>query len=226
MTAAAREGTSSLFVVLRLQRPVAALPHGFARPTALEFQVDIRSNGLQAPKAVSAWTTRIAIALVLGCPPMISPSVLGWHYRLRVDIHPTDAGVLRDALDGEPFGLIRHLGEEEVRRMIDSFALDVDAQSAERWDDFEGDISILSVYLSQTEIVGHEIHARADGLSAWRIVGRRGETIRFDLSPSWDEQEGAIVLGDEDVKALEARWSDLPEWARASLARKFPELGR
>jgi hypothetical protein len=143
-------------------------------------------------------------------------SAARWRYRLRADIHPTDARVLVDALDGEPFGLNAHLGAEAVRQMIDAFVIEVDEESDERWDDFANDLSILSVYLTQQQIVGHEIEIGAE-LRGWKILARRGETVRVAIDVWRDPDDGTLVLGEEDEEALAAQWPSLPEWARASL---------
>jgi hypothetical protein len=153
----------------------------------------------------------------------MKPSGSRWRYRLHVDINPTDAAVLRDAIDGEPFGLVKRFGLDEIRRMIDAFAIEVDAESDERWLELDNDVAILSLYLSQEQITASEIQV-APILRAWRLVGRRGQTVRLDLEVGLDAKDGAIVLGEEDVDALEARWATLPEWARASLRHKFPDL--
>jgi hypothetical protein len=146
-----------------------------------------------------------------------------WHYRLHADVHPTDAAVLRDAIDGEPFGLRERVGGAELGRMLDAFVIDVDVASDERWAELDNDVSILSLYLSQEQITASEIaEGPGDALRAWRIVGRRGQTVRLELEVGRDA--GSIVLGEEDLDALEARWATLPDWARASLRHKFPDL--
>ena len=80
-----------------------------------------------------------------------------WRYSLRVEIPATDAAILVDALEGEPFGLRARLGAEELQRQIKELVLTVQAASARRWEDFAKDIEILSVYIVG-HIVGCEIH--------------------------------------------------------------------
>jgi hypothetical protein len=148
-----------------------------------------------------------------------------WRYLLHVEIHPTDAAVLRDALEDEPFGLKKRLGAAEIDRQIDAFEISVDAQSLERWDDFDKDIEILSVYLSEY-IEGTEIQVEptkgAPVLHAWKIVGRRGEVVRLEREVSWDEQ--SIVVGEEELAPLKKRWASFPEWVRDAMRLKHPHL--
>jgi hypothetical protein len=149
-----------------------------------------------------------------------------WRYLLKIDIHPTDAAILKDALDGERFGLRERLGAREIERQIDAFELNVDVRTLERWDDFEHDIETLSVYLSD-DIVGKEIEvepsAGAPLVRAWKIAGRRGEVVRLRLEAGWDARDASIVLGEEDRDELEKRWPDLPEWVRDAMHLKPPD---
>ncbi|HZO14253.1 MAG TPA: hypothetical protein VFB62_13370 [Polyangiaceae bacterium] len=148
-----------------------------------------------------------------------------WRYLLHVEIHPTDAAVLKDALEDEPFGLKKRLGAAELNRQIDHFEISVDAHSLERWDDFDHDIEILSVYLSEY-IEGTEIHVQptkgAPVLHAWKVVGRRGEVVRLEREVHWEDE--SIVLGDEHLEPLKKRWASFPEWVRDAMRLKYPRL--
>ncbi|MFP6685837.1 MAG: hypothetical protein VB934_14040 [Polyangiaceae bacterium] len=124
------------------------------------------------------------------------------HYRylLDVEIHPTDAAVLRDGIDGEEFGLRTRLGAKVLSRQIDEFQLKVDTMSVERWGDFEHDIEILSVYLSQA-IEGREVHVEFTGtepkIEGWKIIGRRGSTERLAIDVYWDAASDEIAFAEE-----------------------------
>jgi hypothetical protein len=148
-----------------------------------------------------------------------------WLYKLHLEIHPTDAAVLRDALEDEPFGLRKRMGAAALNRMIEAFDIHIDSTSAERWEDFEKDIEILSIYLSEY-ISGTEIQVEptkgAPILHAWKIVGRRGEVVRLELEASWDGKE--VVLGEEEIGPLEKRWASFPEWVRDAMRLKHPHL--
>jgi hypothetical protein len=156
-----------------------------------------------------------------------TPTGKRFRYLLSVEIHPTDAAVLRDALEDEPFGLKKRMGAAALNRQIDAFEISVDTVSTERWEDFDKDIEILSVYLSEY-IEGTEIEiedtAGAPVLHAWKIVGRRGEVIRLEREVQWDAKESAIVIGEEALKPLEKRWKSLPEWVRDGMRAKHPHL--
>lgn len=148
-------------------------------------------------------------------------------YRLHVDIEPTDALVLRDALEDEPFGLKNRFGAWALNKQIEDFELSINADSEMRWDDFESDIEVLSIYLSQY-IVGHEIRveptAGAPLLDGWKVIGRRGEVERLRVDLSWDVREQRVVIGDEDMHDLVDRWAALPEWLQSALRLKYPRL--
>jgi hypothetical protein len=148
-------------------------------------------------------------------------------YSLRVDILATDAAVLLDAIEGEPFGLAKRLGAEEINRQIRELQIDIEATSPSRWDDFENDISILSVYLPQ-DITGFELHveptAGAPKLEGWKIVGRRGETARLKLYLAWDASDSSIINNDVDIEDAARRWNTLPEWTQVALRAKHPQL--
>jgi hypothetical protein len=158
---------------------------------------------------------------------MAKPAGAQYRYDLDVEIPATDAAVLVDALDGEPFGLRQHLGAHELRRQLEGLELHVSQTSPTRWPDFEKDIEILSVYLPEY-VEGREIAieptGRAPKLEGYRIVGHRGETVRVRLDLTWDAESGTVVHGDDDVQDLERRWASLPAWARSALRTKHPAL--
>lgn len=151
-----------------------------------------------------------------------------YRYSLRVEILATDAAVLLDAIEGEPFGLAKRLGAEEINRQIRELQIDIQVTSPSRWEDFESDINILSVYLSQ-DITGLEIHVEPTGdapkLEGWKIIGRRGETVRLKLDLAWDASDRSIINDDEDIEDAARRWNTLPEWAQVTLRAKHPKLG-
>lgn len=150
-----------------------------------------------------------------------------YRYRMRVDVEPVDARMLRDALEDEPFGLRERYGMAEIERQLEAFELVVDTSSMERWDDFGSDLEIVSVYLSQY-VVGHEIEVSptkgAPRLRAWKIVACRGESVRLDCDVLWDHREGRVELHDENLEAVVDRWAELPEWLRNALRLKYPKL--
>jgi hypothetical protein len=150
-----------------------------------------------------------------------------YRYRLVVDVEPVDMRMLRDALEDEPLGLRERYGMAELDRQLANFELSFHTSSTKRWDDFEADIGILSVYLSQY-IVGHEIEVEptrgAPRLRASKIVGCRGETVRLAVHVHWDHRDKSVALGDEDLEALAERWEQLPEWLRNALRLKHPQL--
>jgi hypothetical protein len=150
-----------------------------------------------------------------------------YRYQLHVEVPATDAAVLIDALEGEPFGLRTRLGRDELNRQIAELELSVDETSEERWQDFEGDIQILSVYLSET-IEGRELHADVDGaeprVEAWKILGHRGEVIRLRLDVAWDADSRTFLDRGEDVQDAIRRWQTLPEWIRAALRTRHARL--
>jgi hypothetical protein len=152
-----------------------------------------------------------------------------YRYELHVEIPATDAAVLVDALEGEPFGLGKRLGADELNRQIRELELSVRTTSSQRWDDFEKDIEILSIYLPQF-IEGREIHVDAGAVppkvEGWKIVGHRGETERLRLDVSWDEESGAVVGGGDDIADIERRWSTLPSWMQSALRTKHAVLGK
>lgn len=160
--------------------------------------------------------------------PLPAPSsVPHYRYDLKVEIPATDAAVLLDALEDEPFGLKARLGEAELRRQIRALDLSVQANTEEQWSDFEADINVLSVYLSQY-IIGREIFVQptegAPRLEGWKVIGRRGETARLKLDLSWDPADKSVIDGDEDVKDVVRRWPELPEWVRSAMRAKHPTL--
>jgi hypothetical protein len=148
-------------------------------------------------------------------------------YELRVEIEPTDVGVLIDALEDEPFALRDLLGEEELVRRIRSRELVVEARSPERWEAFERDLEVLSIYLSQY-IVGREVVLRptrgAPIVKGWKVVARRGEVVRLDLDLLWDPRTEQILDHGEDLAAITERWHELPEWLRSALRVMHPRL--
>ncbi len=150
-----------------------------------------------------------------------------FRYQLDVEIEPVDMRVVRDALEDEPFGLRERYGPEEIERQLQDFGLRFNTSSTDRWSDFDADIEILSVYLSQY-IVGYEIEvsptAGAPKLTAWKIVGCRGETVRLDAEVQWDHRNDEVVIGEEDVDRLADRWADLPEWLRNAMRLKHPRF--
>jgi hypothetical protein len=147
-------------------------------------------------------------------------------YELRVEISATDAAVLVDAIEGEPLGLRTRIGAAEIERQIRELELSVAARSDARWDDFEKDLEILSVYLAQ-DIVGLEVHvtpgASGDAVEAYRIVGHRGETARLRLDLAPDPKTGELT-GAENLAELARRWPTLPEWIRSAMRNKHPTL--
>jgi len=156
-----------------------------------------------------------------------SPGPIQYRYDLKVEIPATDVGVLVDALEDEAFTLRTFLGAKELERRIREQELVVAVTTEERWPDFDKDVEILSVYLSQY-IIGREILITptqgAPKLEGWLVVGRRGETERVDLDLRWDADEEAVVDEGEDVPKLAARWPTLPEWLKSSMRIKFPRL--
>ena len=150
-----------------------------------------------------------------------------FRYQLEVDVEPTDAPVLKDALEDEPFGLRERYGMQMLRDQLDEHALHIASSSTERWDDFEGDLEILSIYLSQY-IVGYEVHVRptagAPLLSAWKIIARRGEVLRVEAEVTWNAPSRSVEVGDEDLARIVDRWQELPEWMRNAMRIKYPHL--
>ncbi len=157
-------------------------------------------------------------------PPSQQPYFL---YRLHVDIEPTDAPVLRDALEDEPFGLRYRIGQHALNRQLSEYELSVNAHSSQRWDDFDKDIEVLSVYLSQY-IVGYEMQVRptagAPLLDGWKVVGCRGEVVRLLIGLEWNAREEQVVIHQEDIADLTKRWEQLPEWLRNAMRLKYPRL--
>lgn len=128
-----------------------------------------------------------------------------WHYLLDVHVPGTEAAILLDALAGEPFGLRDRLGSEELERQIAEFELHVDRVSEKRWEDFEHDIEILSLYLTPN-VEGTEIRIE-DGkggpsVQAWRIVAKSGEAVRLELEVRWDPEQQAILTGGEHARVV------------------------
>jgi len=150
-----------------------------------------------------------------------------FRYRMRVDVEPVDARMLRDALEDEPFGLRERYGMAEIERQLGEHELVVSTSSTERWEDFTSDLEIVSVYLSQY-VVGHEIEVTptkgAPILNAWKIVACRGESVRLDCDVLWDHRQGRVELHDENLEGIVERWSELPEWLRNALRLKYPRL--
>jgi len=157
----------------------------------------------------------------------VSEPAVEYAYELRVEIEPTDVGVLIDALEDEPFALRDYLGEEELVRRIRSRELVVETRVAERWTEFDRDLEVLSIYLSQY-ILGREILVRptrgAPILKGWKVVARRGEVVRLDLDLLWDPRAEQIVCHGEDLGAVVARWTEFPEWLRSALRITHPRL--
>jgi hypothetical protein len=153
---------------------------------------------------------------------------LRWRYLLEVHVPGTEGAILRDALEGEAFGLRERLGAEELERQIAGFEIRVDRVSPERWDDFADDLKVLSLYLT-SPVEGSEISI-ADGgdgpeLHGARIVAHRGEVVTLDIDVAWDDKAQTIVVGDERRDALEKRWPTLPEWIKTAMRRKHRDLG-
>jgi hypothetical protein len=148
-----------------------------------------------------------------------------YRYRLRVEVEPTDASVLKDALEDEPFGLRQRYGLAEIHRQLDEFELVFEAASAARWEDFDSDLEVLSVYLSQY-IVGFEVHVRptagAPLLRAQKVVACRGEVVRLEADVLWQPREQEIELGQEELTDLVRRWEAFPEWLRNAMRIKHP----
>src|SRR5688572_18960261 len=146
-----------------------------------------------------------------------------WRYLLQVDVPGTEGAILRDALDGETFGLRDRVGAEELERQIASFEIRIDRVSAERWSDFADDLKILSLYLT-SNVEGTEISI-LDGdegpeLEGARIVAHRGEVVTLDIDVAWDDKTQTIAVGSERRDALEKRWATLPEWIKTAMRRK------
>jgi len=156
-----------------------------------------------------------------------SPGPIQYRYDLKVEIPATDVGVLVDALEDEAFTLRTFLGAKELERRIREQELVVAVTTEERWPDFDKDVEILSVYVSQYNN-GRELTIEptqgAPRLTGWLVVGRRDETARVELDLRWDAAEEAVVDEGEDVARLAARWTTLPEWLKASMRIKFPKL--
>ena len=141
-----------------------------------------------------------------------------WRYLLKVHIPGTEAAILRDALDGESFGLRERLGADELERQIAGFEISVDRIDKERWDDFEHDIEVLSLYLMH-DVSGIELVV-SDEPRGWRIVGHRGEVVRLAIEVDWDESGQVVNIGPEIVSEIEKRWAELPDWIRESMRAK------
>jgi hypothetical protein len=152
---------------------------------------------------------------------------IAYWYDLSVEIEPTDVGVLVDALEDEPFALRELLGARELERRIRSRELVVRERVTERWDGFDRDLEVLSIYLSQY-IVGRELVLRgtrgAPVVTGWKVVACRGEVVRLDLDVLWDHRTKEVVDHGENLEAIAERWSSLPEWLRASLRISHPSL--
>lgn len=167
----------------------------------------------------------------MGMPSLTMLAVTGadaqphFRYRLQVDVEPTDAPVLKDALEDEPFGLRERYGLAEVHRQLDEHNLFFEAASLSRWDDFDSDLEVLSIYLSQY-IVGFEVSVRptagAPLLRAYKVVACRGELVRLEAEVVWQPREQSIELGEEDLGDLVRRWNDFPEWLRNAMRFKHP----
>ena len=158
--------------------------------------------------------------------PAAGPSAqTHYRYRLHVDVEPTDAPVLKDALEDEPFGLRERYGLEEIHRQLDEHALLFEAASVERWTDFDSDLEVLSVYLSQY-IVGFEVEVRptagAPLLRAQKVVACRGEVVRLQAAVVWHAREQQLELREEELSDVVARWNEFPEWLRNAMRIKYP----
>jgi hypothetical protein len=145
-----------------------------------------------------------------------------WRYLLKVHIPGTEAAILRDALDGEAFGLRDRLGADELERQIEGFELAVDRMAGARWDDFAHDIEVLSLYLTD-DVSGIEIQV-GEELRGWRLIGHRGEVVRLEIEVAWDESGQVVELGSEIVAALAKRWSELPDWIKEGMRAKHGDL--
>jgi hypothetical protein len=145
-----------------------------------------------------------------------------WRYLLNVHIPGTEASIVRDALEGESFGLRDELGAGELERQIDSFEVAVDRLSQERWDFFESDIQLLSLFLTH-DVDGIEI-CIGEELTGWRIVGHRGEVVRLEIEVARDASGQVGEIGGYVVAALKKRWKDLPDWIKENLRSKHREL--
>lgn len=150
-----------------------------------------------------------------------------YRYRLFVDVEPVDVRMLRDALEDETLGLRERYGMAEIERQLEDYELRFHTSTTTRWEDFEADIGVLSIYLSQF-IVGHELVMTptrgAPLIRATKIVGCRGDTVRLAVHALWDPQEQTVELGEEDVDALVERWPELPDWLHNALRLKYPRL--
>jgi hypothetical protein len=150
-----------------------------------------------------------------------------YQYLLDVEIEPTDVGMLRDALEDEPFEIGERMGKDELARALNDGSLRFEAHSVDRLPHFERDVGMLSVYLSQY-IRGREVYVRptqgAPILRGWMIVGRLGETVRLELDLLWDARAETIDDRGPDVDDAATRWRELPEWARDALRLEHPRL--
>jgi hypothetical protein len=150
-----------------------------------------------------------------------------YKYSLSVEIEPTDIGVIRDALEDEPFAIGDLMGKPALERAIASGLLAFEAESVAELPHFERDIGTLSVYLSQY-IIGREYFVRptqgAPILRGSMIVGRMGETVRLELDVLWDARAQKIDDNGPDLAEATRRWAELPVWARDALRLEHPRL--
>jgi hypothetical protein len=142
-------------------------------------------------------------------------------YDLNVEVPPTEASVLVDALDGEPLSLKNRLGPAALRSQIETEQrIHVQVLSDDAWPDFENDIRTLSVYLSEP-ISGREVYVEPGDpepvLRGWLVLGRRGESARVPLRLVWNEDANALEDRGVDHDSLNPPWEELPAWVRDAL---------
>jgi hypothetical protein len=141
-----------------------------------------------------------------------------YRYELHVEVPPTEAAVLSDALEGEDLSLRDRLGEPVFRAQLAAEEIAIDEVVEAPWVEFAHDIEVLSTYLSVL-IRGREIIVSHEGgatlVSGALFLGRRGELVRLPLSLSWDASHEKVV--DHGVDEAAARkLDDLPDWVAGS----------
>jgi hypothetical protein len=146
---------------------------------------------------------------------------------LRVEIEPTERETIASALEDEPFELGERVGRAAIERQLDEGTLSFEVSTVERLEHFERDVGMLSIYLPQY-VIGKEVFVRptkgAPILDGWMVVGRSGESVRLALDVRWDANHEQIMDDGPDVRALEKRWDELPEWVRDAMRLKHPRL--
>lgn len=150
------------------------------------------------------------------------PAATEHRYLLAVDVPPTEAGKLRDALEGESLGLADRFGAAWLAAQIDAARIEVDTRAPSQWHDFAHDLEVLSLYLTPP-VVGHEVEVGGGAVRAWRVSARRGEVVRVALHAHLDD-DGDVVLGEPDLRDAKRRWHTFPDWIQSWLRGVHPEL--